>query len=158
MKLKKASCFSGSHLSDIVSETIRKMQLQKTGVFSDGSNQGDEDVLNARGLHRISGAAPMKRIPRMPALSKSKRPKAERTRGWACRTLELPRLPCYIQGDTRHNISRHENTAPKVVSRYRSHGKRKEKFVLLSTGTRFRDETESCLVSNDGYTHRDGKG
>ncbi|MDE0555615.1 MAG: transposase [Candidatus Poribacteria bacterium] len=42
-----------------------------------------------------------------------------------------------------------ENTAPKVVSRYRSHGKRKEKFVVLSVSTRFRLETKDGLV----YTH-----
>jgi len=45
-----------------------KSNSKKIGGFSDGSNQGDEGVPDASGLHRIPGAAPMERIARMPAL------------------------------------------------------------------------------------------
>lgn len=66
----------------------------------------------------------------------------QRTRYRAYRTLELPRLPIYLQGDTWNNLSRDENTASEMVSRYLTDGKCEEKSLKLSTRTRLRAEAE----------------
>ena len=63
-----------------------------------------------------------------------------------------------VQGNTRHNVSRHKNTASAVVLSHLADGTRKEKSLKLSTRTGFRIETEGGLVSNDEDTCRDGKG
>lgn len=51
-----------------------------------------------------------------------------------------------------------EDTTSKVVSRYLSDGKRKEKPVKLPVGTRFRLKAKGCLAYDDGNACRNGKG